>query len=419
MKAANDEEFVKTFARLAQERLPDDAPRASGFAQLQAGLEAGKLRPAVPWARVAAVALAALVLLGVGSWFLRASQHISYEVDNGQVAADGKLFGGSSGSQVTFSDGSRLALSPGAQASVADLDAHGGHVRIEEGTAHVAIAKKPGAAWSLLAGPYTVRVTGTAFDIAWVTAAQRFDISMQHGSVLVTGPLTPQGLPLVGGQRLKADRELTVGRAGGPDTAAPVAPSAEPEVLAPVDPSAAPSSSAVPGRRPGSARGPSWRALVANGKFDTVLADAERRGVSNVFASASLDDLSALGDAARYAHRPDLAQRALLAQRQRFSGAAQARDAAFFLGSLNEGKAAALEWYDRYLQESPSGAYASQALGRKLMIAYGQHRTQEARQLASEYSSRYPKGPYASTARKVLAEPQGVGGAGAGKAAVP
>ena len=104
-------------------------------------------------------------------------------------------------------------------------------VRIEEGTAHVAIAKKPGAAWSLLAGPYSVRVTGTAFDIGWVAAEQRFDISMQSGSVVITGPLTPQGTVLVAGQHLQADRTLivaanvpAVASEPAPDSAAPIEP---------------------------------------------------------------------------------------------------------------------------------------------------------------------------------------------------
>ena len=417
MKAAGEKDIVEVFASLARERLSDEAPGRDkqGFARLQERMAASKQsRRRVPWARVGGLALAAVVVVGVGTWFVASSRRISYQVENAQVAADGKLFGGTSGGQVHFSDGSQLALSAGSQTTVSDLDAHGGHVRVDEGLAHFAIAKKPGAAWAVLAGPYTVRVTGTAFDVAWVAAAQRFDITMQSGSVVITGPLAPNGVVLKGGQRLKADRELSVDAASSAPPAA-AAPS-ESAAAAPFE-SPAPSSSASAVHRSG--RGPSWRSLVASGKFDTVLSEADHRGLTSVLGSAGLEDLAALADAARYAHRPDLSQRALLAQRQRFPGTAQARDAAFFLGSLGEGQGGGLAWFDRYLQESPDGAYASQALGRKLMLVYGQHRSQEARQIATEYNARYPKGPYASTARKVLAEPTGAGGVPASKTAVP
>ncbi len=415
MKPARKEDFVKVFTELAQERLPDDAPpRDQSFARIQERLAASK-EPAVrPWARVGGLALAAASLLGVGTWYWAANRGITYQLDNAQVAADGKLFGGSSGSRVHFSDGSQLSLWPGAQASVGELDAHGGRVRIEEGTTHVAIMHKPAAVWSLLAGPYTVRVTGTAFDIAWVNSAQRFAITMQSGSVLITGPLAPRGVTLEAGQRLRADSALTVDHAGDPDPVAAVLPEPAPPALE--DSSAPPSSSSAPEHHRFGGRS-SWRELVSKGKFETVLHEAEQRGISSVLSGASVSDLSALADAARYARRPDLSRQALLAQRQRFAGSPQARDAAFFLGSLGEGSGGASEWYERYLAESPSGAFASQALGRELVLAYGQHRTEDARRFAAAYNAKYPNGPYASTARKVLAEPVGVGGAG--KAKVP
>ena len=415
MSAAHDKDLVKVFAELAQQRLPDEPASRDkqGFARLQERMaESQAQRGILPWARVGGLALAAVAVLGAGAWWFASARHITYQVENAQVAADGKLFGGTSGGQVHFSDGSQLALAPGSQTTVSELDAHGAHVRVEEGSAHFAIEHKQGAAWAVLAGPYTVRVTGTAFDVGWVAGTQRFEITMQSGSVVITGPLAPSGVVLKAGQRLHADHELKVDDADAPNEAAPPAPteSAVPaveEVLAPAGSTS---------RR--SARGPSWRSLVANGKFETVLNEAEHRGIGNVLGSANLEDLSALADAARYAQRPNWSQRALLAQRQRFPSTPQARDAAFFLGSLGEGQGGGLAWFDRYLQESPNGAYASQALGRKLMLVYGQHRGQEARQIATEYNARYPKGPYASTARKVLGEPS-KGAAPAGKAAVP
>ena len=112
--------------------------------------------------------------------------------------------------------------------------------------------------------------------------------------------------------------------------------------------------------------------MLARGDVQGILADAEARGTERVLSGASGRDLSALADAARYGHRPALARRALLSMRERFAGSPEARDAAFFLGGLAEdgGTAggAALDWYDRYLDENGRGRYAAQALGRKMVM---------------------------------------------------
>jgi hypothetical protein len=415
-------ELVRTFSRLAHEQLtsePAVRDRQQSFSRLEQRIAASRTpAKAVPlWVRGTGFALAAVVLLSLGAWSVIAARRITYQIENTQIAADGRLLGGKAGSAVHFSDGSQVSMLPGSQTTVSELTAHGGRVRIEEGTAHVAIAKKPGAAWSLLAGPYSVKVTGTAFDIGWIAAEQRFDISMQSGSVVITGPLTPQGTVLVAGQHLQADRTLIV--AANVPAVAP-SPAPAPDAASAVEPAAAsPSASAAPGTVVRGAHALSWREQVAQGDFLGVINGAQRRGISNTLSSASLQDLSALADAARYGHRADLSRRALAAQRRRFPGTPQASDAAFLLGSLAESQADALDWFNRYLKESPQGAYASQALGRKLIYVYGQHRGTEARQLATEYTVRYPNGPYASTARKVLAEPLGAVDPSVGVPAVP
>jgi TolA-binding protein len=149
----------------------------------------------------------------------------------------------------------------------------------------------------------------------------------------------------------------------------------------------------------------SWGVRVAHGDFDGVIEDAERRGIDKALAESSAVDLAALADAARYARRQDVARRALMAQRTRYPGSVQARDAPFFLGGLSEGQkndTASLEWYDVYLRESANGAYASQALGRKLMLVQRLQSSDAARPIATEYLARFPEGPYAPSARKLL-----------------
>ena len=109
-----------------------------------------------------------------------------------------------------------------------------------------------------------------------------------------------------------------------------------------------------------------WRRATSPSSSRTPSATCRGRS-----ASSSSDDLAALADAARYRRRDDSARRALEAQRRRFHGSPRAADAAFFLGRLDENDGAglihALRWYDRYLDEAPTGSYAAEALGRKMV----------------------------------------------------
>jgi hypothetical protein len=148
-----------------------------------------------------------------------------------------------------------------------------------------------------------------------------------------------------------------------------------------------------------------WSKLVADGEFDRVIAEAQERGMHRVLSGAPLDDLVALSDAARYAGRGDLARSALLAMRDRFAASSAARTAAFLLGRLAEGGSAdsAIGWYDRYLAESPGGTFASEALGRKMLLLRARSPA-KARRLAEQYLGLFPKGAYAQVARDLLGD---------------
>jgi TolA-binding protein len=142
---------------------------------------------------------------------------------------------------------------------------------------------------------------------------------------------------------------------------------------------------------------------VASGKWDRILADVERIGVSATLENASSEELFALADAARYRSRNGLAQEALLAERRRFPGSSRALDAAFLLGRLEEsrehGADKALKWYDEYLARAPAGTYASEALGRKMMVTSRTEGAARAQHIAKEYLRRFPTGTYAGPAR--------------------
>jgi hypothetical protein len=287
---------------------------------------------------------------------------------------------------------------------------------LEGGTLHARIHPGPGAAWAFDAGPYVVHVTGTEFDLAWHVEEQALDLRLRKGSVIVDGPLVDAGVRVGAGQHLVANGKTgtlsLVDELNGHVVASATPSSAPPSVpdegtSAPVDaPSTVRPRDISAGAR-GHVEAPSWATRVAHGDFDGVIAEAERRGLDKALNESTIADLAALADAARYARRQDLARRALAALRVRYGGSVQARDAPFFLGGLAESTsgssddAAAIEWYDLYLRENADGAYASQALGRKMMLIQRSKGPDGARPIAKEYLARFPDGPYAASANKL------------------
>ena len=65
----------------------------------------------------------------------------------------------------------------------------------------------------------------------------------------------------------------------------------------------------------------------------------------------------------------------------------------------------ALRWLSTYLAEAPRDVYASEALGRKLLVVQKLEGTLAARRVAREYVERFPSGAYAPTARSLLSNP--------------
>lgn len=407
---SDPEQPTAELVALARRELHGDSvlSDSAGFARLEQRMQARR-----PWtwtwarARVAGVGAVASAAALAGALWLTHDDAITFQVAGGAAAEDGRIVGAQA-TRIRFSDGSEATLARGAEARVEKLTEHGAAVVLTRGSMRVHIAKKPQAAWTIAAGPYDVRVTGTAFDVSWSTQEQAFDLRMQSGAVVVTGPLALSGIGLEAGQHLfggVAEGRLTVEGNGSPSAAPPravaaiepaAAPKAAPGSVAPAPTLPAPRASAEPH---------AWTKQVAQGHFAAVLDEAEQRGLERILGGGSLEELAALADAARYAGRSAVAKRVLLAERQRFASSSPARDAAFFLGRIAEDSGGgAIEWYERYVQESPRGPYASQAFGRKMMLLYKQRGPAAAKPVAAEYLSRFPNGPYAAAARKLEQE---------------
>lgn len=395
-----------------------EAAHGQGRSRLLSTLGESRARPQRRLGRSLA-ALAVACALAVGALVAWPRHRLDYAVEGGAVAPGGFVAPAAGGAAtLRFSEGTSITIADGGRARVAEIGPHGARLVLEDGRARVRVVHLPGAAWSIEAGPFSIAVTGTAFEVGWSAPDQTLEVRMSEGTVEIHGPAAPGGVALHAGQHLTArpsEGELRIeAMAGPPREAGPLPPTTAAVTSAPPDPSTARSAPAIvpppiPSARPAAASTPSWSQRVAAGEFALVLAEADARGLDAVLAGAPLADLAALADAARYGGRSDLARRALGAERERFAGSREAASAAFLLGRIAEdaqgSPAAAVVLYERYLDESPAGPFAPEALGRKMVALRRLARLEAARAAAVEYLRRYPAGAYATTAGELTRAP--------------
>jgi TolA-binding protein len=316
-----------------------------------------------------------------------------------------------------FSDGSRVQADPGARLRIDDKQDNGARVFVERGVATARITHHTHSHWLFVAGPFEVHVTGTKLTLGWDPIKEELDLTLHEGSVEVRGPLGRKPISVRAGQRLVAqlrDRTMlteqvssaaTAPDANGQNGAAEAEAVPEPRTDEHVGAKALAASNALAPRAKGqAAHRDSWQGLVMRGEFELVIAAAQAKGVDACLENCSAQDLRALADAARYANRVELAEKCLLGLRQRFSGSGSSQAAAFLLGRTSESRgntSKAQQWYERYLEESPDGEFAADALAGKMRAEVTLRGKAAARPLALEYLRRYPDGVHAISARRI------------------
>jgi hypothetical protein len=406
-------------ALVALTELGRDAAKPHTSVELEEGLDEIRARLAVSRARRSALRRWALVTTTAVGCAILALKLVSFERDRGPAldppVAVSRIEGGTlleggylsqshaAGVKVLFTEGTTFELMAGTRGRLREVAVDGAHLAVEDGTVSVQVTHSHKHRWLVEAGPFLVTVTGTVFTVSWDPSSERFELRLRRGHVVVSGPVANGAIALRGGQHLivslpRAETVIT-DEASGADAGAP----------ADAAPTGGRSATAVASASSTSgARTRRWAADLASGRWDRILADVDRDGVGAILESAASDDLFALADAARYRRRADLARAALLAQRRRFPHAPRSLDALFLLGraeELREGgtpdeaRAQAIIWYDQYLALAPRGAYAAEALGRKMILTNEVGGPAEAQPLAREYLLRFPTGSYAGSAR--------------------
>jgi ferric-dicitrate binding protein FerR (iron transport regulator) len=381
-------ELGEVVARASDETA--DARSTIARARLRLRAQQRVLPPSRSPFAVAGFSALLLCALGIGSYSLwqgRATAPLSFTIEaRGQGSERAVQTGEAETKQVRFSDGTTVALQPASRIEVQTLSASGATVALVNGRARASVERSRDAEWRFLAGPFSVRVTGTEFDLAWDATSRVFELALHEGSVELSGPTLPPARVVRQGEYV---RIVVAGEA----PASPATPS-EPQTTA----SAAGSATGTGGSPPATPS-ENWPELLRSGQRQAAFAAVDRLGAA-ALERASTRELWELAHAARLGGRPKLAFQALLSLRKQRGVRGQT---AFLLGKVaaDQLKEApeAIAWFQTYLTEDPRGPLAEQALGRVIELQAG---TRAGKRAAEEYLTRYPHGAYASFARSLL-----------------
>ncbi len=384
------EEIGKAIGELQDEQLDE----RNDLARVRSRLLSPPPRRGIAWGwALVPATLAALALGWYG--FAREPQPLTFAVSGSPQEAGAWVAADTEPELVTFSDGSEIRLEASSGVRIAELDADGAELDLQRGSMHVRVVHRDDDTdWRVQAGPFTVEVVGTAFDVAWDPAQQRFGLHLEEGRVRVAGPTVEERIIEVG-ETLSVELErqrMQVVQAEGEEEDRVIE---VPEVEIEAEPAVTPQR-----RRPQKLR-IDWRQLARQARHGEAVAAANW---DRELATATAQDLLLLGDSARLSGSPARANIAYRGVRERFSDTPDAAQAAFLLGRVamrtgNAGSGAA--WFERSVAEDDDGPYAMLARGR-LIDAYQRAGNEVAAQrAATEYLDAHPTGPHANLARSL------------------
>lgn len=189
------EQLGAEVARIQDETLADDRRRAAVRRRLLSNEAPTKKRalrwaPAVAWAgAMTAIALAIVVL------WPSAPEPLAYRIDEGaeSSAIDRPIDAPANrASSIVFTDGSSVRLGRSGSVRVRQLRTDGATLALDRGEAFVSVRHRQATSWSVEAGPFLVRVTGTRFRVRWQPESEAFDLEVLEGEVHVSGPSSPE-----------------------------------------------------------------------------------------------------------------------------------------------------------------------------------------------------------------------------------
>lgn len=351
----------------------------------------------------------AAVAIGVATFVFPYHTAITYVV--GSTETPGSIgtwiAAAAEGTELHFSEGTRMMLLRETRARVAHADERGARVVLERGSLKADVVHASAStSWDIGAGPFEIHVVGTAFDVTWDPARETFVLVMREGRVLVQGPFLGEGRALERGEELRVDvaERRSATRQTLADAPIEPPPAEKPGIAAGEEAAETIDEPALepPLKAPAAMPVPLWRQLASQGKHDEAMAALEREGLDRVLANASVDILFEIANEARFAKQYARAEEILLQARRKGAGGRSA----FLLGKIamdhRHAPQDAISWFKTYLAEVPSGGLAEQALARLLELQQTTKDATGARQTAEEYLSRFPDGSHADLARTLV-----------------
>jgi TolA-binding protein len=283
---------------------------------------------------------------------------------------------------------------------------------------HADVVHSERSAWRVIAGPLTVRVTGTRFDVRWSASAEEFSVAVSKGSVAISGAVVGEERAVRAGETLRvfvneqrlelaSTAELTAAGSADAGTGLPPPPSVpQAETALALAPDTAKPSAARTPTPAVASHAADWRQFARKGSLREAFAAAQATGFDAACQSASASELLQLGDGARLSGNPARAKQALMRLRTAFPGDSRRAAAAFALGKIafdqTRGYAEAAEWFATSIREQPKGSLVREAAGRLIEARHRAGDAARARQAAEDYLVRYPDGPHADIARSLV-----------------
>jgi len=243
------------------------------------------------------------------------------------------------GARLTLSDGSTIALGPGARLEPIESSASSFITVLERGDASFEVVPGGPRRWQVECGLATVEVVGTKFSCA--RAPHALHVGVERGVVLVRGEHVVNHVRrLAAGESMDILDETAAPGAEGEAAVGEAAPPAPPIAEEP-----APAERAVGVR----ASGPTWRELARSGHHREAFATLGTQGLRREVKRLGIADLFQLADVARLSGHPAEAVAPLQRIIDGFASDRQAPLAAFALGrlqldDLNQPRAAAVSF---------------------------------------------------------------------------
>ena len=305
--------------------------------------------------------------------------------------------------EIRFVDGTRVGLDSGSDLMVVDAREHHIRATLTKGIVRRMTLPKTNVSWIIQAGSYSVEVGAARFELGISPASHEMSLVVFDGEARIDGVPEQLAWRQSLARNARGDRHRNqyshVGasrneRSDGQGTRAPARRLG---------------GRATPARR-GRSRRREERLEVGPTSSDTEISARScdalgERGIDACVARCSLDDLRALGDAARYQGEAPLADRALTAlhtrssaavgrANYRFSSAAQRR-APGILPTRSGGT-------EPLLGEASNGAVANEALAGRMRTTDVVRGREAGRTIARDYLTRFPEGVHADAARRLL-----------------